>query len=111
MRWYGKIGYAISEETSPGVWEDKIEERSYRGDLIRSSRRWNDTNSVNGELSVSNQISILSDPYIIGNFQNIRYAEFMGTLWKVTDVALQYPRLVLTLGGVYNGIKQPSRTS
>lgn len=104
MRWYGKIGYAIpSNEITPGVWDDRIEEREYRGDIIRNSRRWNDSNSINGELSISTQISILSDPYIIGNFQNIRYVEFMGTRWKVTEVTPQYPRLVLTLGGVYNG--------
>lgn len=102
MRWYGKIGYATSVETSPGVWEDKIADKYYRGEIIRNSSRWNNSNSINGDLTVSNQISILSDPYIIGNFQNIRYVEFMGTLWKVTDVTVQYPRLVLTLGGVYN---------
>lgn len=102
MRWYGKIGYATSIETSPGVWKDKITDKYYRGEIIRNSSRWNNSNSINGDLTVSNQISILSDPYIIGNFQNIRYVEFMGTLWKVTDVAVQYPRLVLTLGGVYN---------
>lgn len=102
MRWYGKIGYATSIETSPGVWEDKITEKNYRGEIIRCSSRWNNSSSINGDLTVSNQISILSDPYIIGNFQNIRYVELMGTLWKVTDVTVQYPRLVLTLGGVYN---------
>lgn len=102
MRWYGKIGYATSVETSPGVWEDKITDKYYRGEIIRNSSRWNNSNSINGDLTVSNQISILSDPYIIGNFQNIRYVEFMGTLWKVTEVTMQYPRLVLTLGGVYN---------
>ena len=103
MRWYGKIGYAESVEKDPGVWVDEITERNYVGDVMRNNRRWNNNNSVNGEVTISNQISILSDPYIIGNFQNIRYAEFMGSLWCVTDVEVQYPRLVLTLGGVYNG--------
>lgn len=103
MRWYGKIGYAETVETEPGVWIDRITEQNYTGDIIRNNRRWNNNNSINGEVNVSNQISILSDPYIIANFQNIRYAEFMGSLWCVTDVEVQYPRLVLTLGGVYNG--------
>lgn len=103
MRWYGKIGYAETVETEPGVWIDHITEQNYTGDIIRNNRRWNYNNSVNGEVNISNQISILSDPYIVANFQNIRYAEFMGSLWCVTDVEVQYPRLVLTLGGVYNG--------
>ena len=104
MRWHGKIGYVKSVETSPGVWEDiDIKERDYVGDLIRNNRRWNNNSSVNGDITISNQISILSDPYIIANFQSIRYAEFMGNVWCVTDVEVQYPRLILTLGGVYNG--------
>ena len=106
MRWYGKIGYAFPEEISPGVWEDRIEEREYRGDIVKSARRWNDNGSINGELNISNQISVLSDPYIIANFQHIRYAEFMGNFWKVTDITVQYPRLVMTLGGVYNAKQQ-----
>lgn len=103
MRWYGKIGYSSDVVTAPGVHEEQFTERSYRGDLMRASRNWNDSNSINGNLSISNQISILSDPYILSNFQDIRYAEFMGKLWKVTNVEVQYPRLILTLGGEYNG--------
>lgn len=105
MRWCGKIGYSspVELEDQPGVWVDKIEEKTYVGDVIQSRRSWNNSNSVNGEVRLSNQISILSDPYIMGNFQNIRYAEFMGNLWCVTDITVQFPRLVLTLGGVYNG--------
>ena len=110
MRWYGKLGYAIPKETSPGVWEEESKEYAYRGDLIRNSSKWNNSNSINGELSVSNQISILTDPYIMANFQYIRYAEYLGVFWKVVDVAVQYPRLVLTLGGVYNA-KQQTGTS
>lgn len=107
MRWYGKVGYAENIEkdpvNAPSVYVDVITEKQYTGDLMRNNRRWNNGNSVNGVVNISNQISILSDPYIIANFQNIRYAECMGTLWCVTDVEVQYPRLILTLGGVYNG--------
>lgn len=103
MRWYGKIGYAKPLNKGNGVWTDEIEEKYYTGDLIRNGRRWNNSTSINGEINLSNKISILSDPYIIQNFQNIRYAEFMGSLWCVTDVEVEYPRLILTLGGVYNG--------
>ncbi|MBO7450600.1 MAG: hypothetical protein J6U54_09540 [Clostridiales bacterium] len=103
MRWCGVIGYGEDVEGDLSVWNTEITEKRYTGDIIRNTRRWNDSNSVNGELNISNQISILSDPYIISNFQNIKYVEFMGTLWKVTDVEVQYPRLLLTLGGKYNG--------
>jgi hypothetical protein len=30
------------------------------------------------------------------------YVEFMGTKWKITNVEVQYPRLILSVGGVYN---------
>jgi hypothetical protein len=103
MKWYGRIGYATATEKTPGVWVDTIEVRYYTGDIIRNNRIFSNSNSVNGEIKVSNQISVLSDPYIIDNFYNIRYAEFMGTLFCVTNVEVQYPRLLLTLGGVYNG--------
>lgn len=103
MRWYGKVGYVTSVVDEYGVSINQITEQNYTGDIMRNNRRWNNNNSVNGEVNISNQISILSDPYIISNFQNIRYAEFMGNLWCVTDVEVQYPRLILTLGGVYNG--------
>ena len=103
MRWYGKIGYGQDVEKPDGIWVKEITEKSYYGDVMRNNRRWGDTNSINGDLNISNQLSILSDPYIIANFHNIIYAEFMGTLWKVTDVEVQYPRLTLTLGGEYHG--------
>ena len=110
MRWYGKVGYAQNYEVDPvnhpSVYDDVITEKQYTGDLMRNNSRWNNGNSVNGEITNASQISILSDPYIIANYQYIRYAEVMGALWCVTSVEVQYPRLVLTLGGVYNG-KRP----
>lgn len=102
-KWSGKIGYAVDTEYPGSVHLEEIVEKKYYGDAVKTGRRWNDTSSVNGELTVTNQISIVSDPFALANFQNIRYAEFMGTLWKVTMVDVQYPRLLLTLGGVYNG--------
>ena len=103
MRWYGRIGYGRSVTDNYGVTTEEIIEKEYYGDVIRNNRRWNDSNSINGDVQISNQISILSDPFIIANFHSIRYAEFMGVLWKVTDVEVQYPRLLLTLGGEYHG--------
>ena len=101
-KWYGKIGYGVTEETSPGVWTEEIVERQYYGDILRNLRRLETSDQVNDNVSVSNEISIVSDPYAFENFHSIRWVEFMGAKWKVSSIEVQYPRLVLSLGGVYN---------
>lgn len=102
-KYYGLIGYAETVETAPGVWKEQITERIYYGDVIRNSRRLQSTEHLNDDVNISNQISIVADPYAINNFHSMRYAEFMGAKWKVSDIEVQYPRLLLTLGGLYNG--------
>lgn len=102
-KWFGKIGYAEMMETSPGIWEEQITERSYYGDVTRNVRRLQTSDSVNDDVNISNSISIVADPFATQKFHSMRYIEYMGTLWKITDVNVQYPRLELTLGGVYNG--------
>ena len=101
-KWFGKIGYAVTEETVPGVWKEQITEREYYGDLIRNNRRLQTADKVNDNIEISNEISIVSDPYANENFHSMRYVYFMGTKWKITSVDVQYPRLVLSIGGVYN---------
>lgn len=105
-KWFGKVGYAVTTETpsGSGIWKEVITERSYYGDIVRNTRMLQSSSSeLNDDVNVSNQISILSDPYANQNFHAMRYAEFMGTKWKITNVEVQYPRLILALGGVYNG--------
>lgn len=102
-KWHGKIGFADTVETEPGVWVEQIVERSYYGDLIRNSRRLQNSGSINDDINISNEISIVADPYANQNFFAIRYVEFMGTKWKISNVDVEYPRLVLAIGGVYNG--------
>ena len=102
-KFYGKIGYANTVETKPGVCEEQIVERSYYGDLIRNTRRLQSADQVNDDINISNEISIVADPYATNNFHTMRYAIFMGTKWKISNVEVSYPRLILTLGGVYNG--------
>lgn len=102
-KFYGKIGYANTVETKPGVCEEQIVERSYYGDLIRNTRRLQSADQVNDDINISNEISIVADPYATNNFHTMRYAVFMGTKWKISNVEVSYPRLILTLGGVYNG--------
>lgn len=101
-KWFGIIGYADLVETSPGVWEEQITKRSYYGEVVRNTRRLQSTEHLNDDINVSNEISIIADPYAINNFHSMRYVEFMGAKWKVSNVDVQYPRLKLTLGGLYN---------
>lgn len=102
-KWFGKIGYAETVETTPGVWEEQITVREYYGDLTRNTRRLQTADKVNDDININNELSIVSDPYAIDHFYAMRYAEFMGAKWKITNVEVQFPRLVLSLGGVYNG--------
>lgn len=99
----GLIGYGETVETAPGVWTDNIVAFTYYGDVVRNARQLQDGESVNMDLSVTNSISIVADAYANEHFFAIRYIEWAGTLWTVTDVEVQSPRLLLRLGGVYNG--------
>ena len=102
-KFYGVIGYAITEETEPGIYEERIIEKEHFGDVVRNTRRLSNAAKVNDDITISNQISIVADPFAYNNFHSMRYVSFMGSKWKVTEVEVQYPRLILTLGGVYNG--------
>lgn len=102
-KWYGKIGYIETVEVEPGIWDEQIIERQYYGDITRNTRNLQPSDGVNDNINISNNISIIADPYANQNFHNMKYAEFMGTNWKITNVEVQYPRLILTVGGVYNG--------
>lgn len=106
-RYCGEIGYAETNvETAPGVWEDVIKERTYFGDVLRISRQLETvTDKVNGDISIGNSFSIVADAYAYENFFAMRYIKWMGTYWAVTNVEVQRPRLILSVGGVYNGDK------
>jgi hypothetical protein len=98
----GVIGYAVTKETEPGIWEEQIVEVEYFGDVIRNSRRFSGSAKVNDDINISNQISIIADPFANNNFHAMKYVVFMGAKWKISEVTVQYPRLVLTIGGLYN---------
>jgi len=102
-KFYGMIGYAITVETKPGVWEEQITELPYYGDVIRNSRQLQTADRLNDNINIANEFSIVADPYAINNFHAMRYVEFMGAKWKISNVTVQHPRLLLTTGGVYNG--------
>lgn len=104
-RFFGKVGYGNSVETpvNSGIWVDNIVELEYYGDVIRNTRKLDDTENLNNNLTVSNSISIVTDQYAIDNFFAIRYVEWAGVFWTVTNVEVQSPRLILSIGNVYNG--------
>lgn len=102
-KFYGMVGYTETAEVEPGLWAEQIIERPYYGDLIRNSSKFSSSDSVNGDISFANEISIVSDPYANQNFCFMRYVTFMGAKWTVTSVEVKYPRLILSIGGVYNG--------
>lgn len=101
-KYYGAIGYAETVEKRPGVWKEQITERMYSGDLLKNTSRFQTADKLNDDINITNEISIVADPYANQNFHLMRYVVFMDTKWKITNVEVQYPRLRLTLGGVYN---------
>ena len=109
-KFYGPIGYAIPTEIRPGVWKDEMCERFYHGEIIRNTRRLQSTDKVNDDINISNEFSILADPFACGNFHMMRYIGFMGAKWKITNVEVNYQRLNLTVGGVYNDGDDGSET-
>ena len=98
----GKIGFAVIEENKPGVWTERMVEHRYYGDLMRNTRRLQSSGNLNDNVIISNQISIVADPFAKENFHAMRYVELYGAKWKITSVEVQYPRLILELGDVYN---------
>jgi hypothetical protein len=101
MRYYGKVGYFDTVETKPGLFEQELIFRKYKGDVLRNTKR-NQLSNVNDDITISNSISIVADPYARDHFFQIKCAEWQGALWEVTSVDVQFPRLVLELGGVYH---------
>lgn len=101
-KWSGFIGYAETVETTPGVWTDDIKERHYFGDITRNTKMAQSASQVNDNINISNIFSIVADPYASMNFHSMKYITFMGAKWKITNVEVQYPRLILTVGGLYN---------
>lgn len=102
-KFYGPVGYGFTEETAPGVWVASIVEYPYYGDVIRNSRKLDTGDKVNDDISVGNSISIVADAYANDHFFAMKYVKWAGVLWKISTVEVESPRLILRLGGVYNG--------
>lgn len=102
-KFYGPVGYAKMVEVRPGVFKEQITEVNYFGDVLRNSRSLQSSENLNDNINIANKISIIADPFANENFHAMRYVMYMGTKWKIKDVEVEFPRLILTIGGVYNG--------
>lgn len=103
-KFYGVIGYkgTYEDPNRPGIWLDEEIERPYYGDILKNTLKYGPDSKVNEDVSISNRISILCDPYAMNHVKNMKYITFMGSKWTITDVEVNYPRLILSLGGLYN---------
>ncbi len=102
-RFFGNVGYVISTNPSPGVYDQESISREYFGDEIKSGSRWKSGDVINDDVIITNEISIVADPFAYTNFSAIRWVEWMGNKWKVESIRIERPRLILSLGGIYNG--------
>lgn len=104
-RFAGKVGYVRTSEKSdqPGVWVRDVKEVFYRGDILRISSAWQNDTKVNDDFTITNKISIVADAFAYANYAHIKFVELGGVKWTVKDATVDRPRIVLSLGGVYNG--------
>lgn len=102
-KFYGTIGYGVTSEIRPGVWDETITERQYYGDVNRLSKRLQSSDKVIDNITIVNEISILADPFAYENFHAMKYVVYMGAKWKISSVEVKYPRLTIVTGGLYNG--------
>lgn len=101
-RFSGKVGYITQEETRPGVWTPKEKSRDMKGDIIRQVSSSQSGESINDDISLNHRVSLIGDAYAFGNYFNIRWVQIDLQKWKVSSVEVQRPRLIITLGGLWN---------
>ena len=109
-RFYGEIGFLKTVEEDPinrpGIWVEKLTKRNYYGDVLSNSRRWDQTGYLNDNLVINNRISIVADSFIKENLGAMKYVKWQGINWKITNAEVQYPRIILTIGGEYHEPEQ-----
>lgn len=102
-KFYGTVGFGETVEKRPGVYEDVITERKFYGDIIRDSRSLQQGDKVISDISIGNRFSIVADSYASEHIYAMRYLEWSGVKWIINDVEVHRPRLIIGIGGVYNG--------
>ncbi len=109
-RWHGRIGFVITvqDEIKPSKWVEKAIEKQYYGDILKNNFRWESGSSVNDDINISNRISVIADNYMTSNLQCMKYIEISGAFWKINSIDIQAPRLILEIGGIWNGKRADS---
>lgn len=109
-RFHGEIGFLKTvekdPENHPGVWVEELVKRNYYGDVLSNSRRWDQNGNLNENLVINNRISIVADSFIKANFGAMKYVKWQGINWKITNAEIEYPRIILTIGGEYHEPEQ-----
>lgn len=108
-KFYGPVGYLITEETRPGIWTERTVEHKYRGDLIRNTRKLQASDEFSDDITLTNEISIIADSFAYENFHLMKYVRYMGVNWKIISAEYKRPRIILTTGGIYNAPQPPTR--
>lgn len=112
-KFYGAIGFAqtVEDPADSGNWVEQIIEKKYYGDILRNSVHNENGEYLNRNINISNEVSIVADSFLLNNTHAMRYIEFLGAKWEIRTISIDYPRLILSVGGVYNGTKGPSIVS
>lgn len=99
----GLIGFATTVETEPGIWTNELVDKNYVGDVIQTSFRYQNGDKINDDIVMNKRISVIADLFLNENVHTIKYVKYLGVKWIITNIDVQYPRIILTLGGVFNG--------
>lgn len=103
MKFSGMIGFVKTEEVRKNIYQEVVVEKHYKGDLLRKSKRWQSGDQPNDDITINHSISIVANQYAYENLHEIKYVVYRGVPWKVTSITDEKPRIVLDVGGVYNG--------
>lgn len=108
MRFAGLVGYIETEETSPGIHLPVETTRKMRGDVLSAKTQ----NSQDGrttetslykDIRLSHRFSLVGDAYSFKNYMYLKWIIVEGHKWEVSSVEIQSPRLLISIGGLYNG--------
>lgn len=103
-RFYGSIGFSMTYETRPGIFEETYVERTYKGEIIRNNRQWSPSEHLNDNITINNEISVIADSFMNHNFGVMRYVRWKGQTFEITSATIdtERHRIVLSIGGVFN---------
>ena len=103
MKYSGKIGFEVTVNDGDGVWKPIITDKPYTGDVLRLIRNKDSGDHIIDGLKLNSQFSILMDPFFQDHFSSVKYIEYMGTKWSIESIEPNYPRVLITPGGIYHG--------